>query len=161
MLVKTIDVLVASIGQAIIQAVRPRAVIVPLQIGLGMHTHHLYRSKFIVDTLCEMGFCSSYGEVLRFEKNAANCVAPGVLGETIDLVDTTVLFAADNIDHNILTIDGKGTFHGMGMIAALIPGQNTSRIITRQNSSDLNIAENTKVEIIQLHFASPSMHVAA
>eukprot|EP00057_Strongylocentrotus_purpuratus_P016873 XP_011671347.1 PREDICTED: uncharacterized protein LOC105441677 [Strongylocentrotus purpuratus] len=34
---------VASIGQAIIQAVRPRATIVPLQIGLGVQTHHLHR----------------------------------------------------------------------------------------------------------------------
>ena len=58
---------VASIGQSIIQAVRPRAVLAPLQIGLAVQTHYLYCSKFIIDTLCEMGFCSSYGEVLRFE----------------------------------------------------------------------------------------------
>lgn len=62
---------VASIGQAIIQAVRPRATIVPLQIGLGVQTHHLHRSKFLVDTLHEMGFSSSYGEVLRFEKKCS------------------------------------------------------------------------------------------
>ena len=35
---------VASIGQAIIQSVRPRAVVVPLQIGLAVQMHHLYRS---------------------------------------------------------------------------------------------------------------------
>ena len=33
---------VTSIGQAIVQAVRPRAVIVPLQIGLAVQVHHLY-----------------------------------------------------------------------------------------------------------------------
>ncbi len=29
--------------------------------------------------------------------------------------NTTLLFAADDVDHNILTSDGKGIFHGMGM----------------------------------------------
>ena len=83
--------------------------------------HHLTRSKFIVDTLSEMGFCASYKEVLRFEKNASNCVAPDMLGEDIDPSSTALLFVGDNVDHNIITIDGKGTFHGMGMIAALTP----------------------------------------
>ena len=41
---------VAAVGQAIIQAVRPRAVLAPLQVGLAVQTHHLYRSKFLVDT---------------------------------------------------------------------------------------------------------------
>ena len=114
---------VASIGQAIIQSVRPRAVLMPLQIGLAVQMHHLNRSKFILDTLSEMGFCSSYKEVLRFEKNAANCVAPDLLGEDIDAPGTLLLFAGDNVDHNIRTLDGKGTFHGMGMMAALTPGR--------------------------------------
>ena len=35
---------VASIGQAIIQAARPRAVLAPLQVGLGVQAHHLHRS---------------------------------------------------------------------------------------------------------------------
>ena len=62
---------VAAVGHAIIQAVRPRAVIAPLQVGLAVQIHHLYRSKFIVDTLHEMGFCSSYKEVIRFEKKCS------------------------------------------------------------------------------------------
>ena len=101
-----------------------------------------------------MGFCSSYGEVLRFEKNAADCVAPDMLGEDIDMADTTLLFAADNVDHNVLTIDGKGTFHGMGMIGAMTPGQNTKRIIPRRNTLEVSIAEKTKVEIIEHRFSS-------
>ena len=30
-------------------------------------------------------------------------------------------FIADNIDHNIATIDGSGTFHMMGIVAAVTP----------------------------------------
>lgn len=111
---------VASIGLSIIQAVRPRAVLAPLQIGLATQLHHLYRSRFLVDTLSVMGFGSSYGEVQRFQKNAAGSVAPDVLGEE---VQGMALFVADNVDHNILTLDGKGSFHGMGIIAAITPGK--------------------------------------
>ena len=68
-----------------------------------------------------MGFCSSYAEVIRFEKNAADCVESDVLGGNVDLLGMSVLFAADNVDHNIITIDGKGTFHGMGIIHQLQP----------------------------------------
>ena len=144
---------VASIGQALIQAARPRAVLAPLQVGLGVQAHHLHRSKLIVETLSAMGFCSSYKEVLRFEKNAACCVAPDMLGLSADTEDTSVLFAGDNVDHDIITIDGKGTFHGMGMIAALTPARNTKRIITRRKLSELNVTENTQVDIIQYRFA--------
>ena len=66
-------------------------------------------------------------------KNAADCVAPDMLlSEDIDVVDTTLLFVGDNVDHNILTIDGKGTFHGMGIIAILTPGHNTKLTIHRR-----------------------------
>lgn len=76
-----------------------------------------------MDTLNKMGFGSSYSETLRFEKNAANCAAPNLLGKDIDVLNSALLFAADSVDHNILNTDGKGTFHGMGMIAAITPGQ--------------------------------------
>ena len=54
---------VASIGQTIVQAVRLRTVIAPLQIGLAIQMHHHFRSRFLIDTL------SSYQEVQRFEEN--------------------------------------------------------------------------------------------
>ena len=57
---------VAGIGQA----VRPRAVFAPLQLGLAVQIH-MYRSRFIIDTLSSLGTCSSYSEVQRFEMNAA------------------------------------------------------------------------------------------
>ena len=114
--------------------------------------HHLNRSRFILDTLNKMGFCSSYAELQRFEANAANCTAPNMLGNDIDESNTTVLFAADNVDHNILTIDGKGTFHGMGMIAALTPGQKTNQRIPRFKMNELNIVQSSKVAIIDYHF---------
>ena len=126
---------VAAVGLAIIQAVHPRAVIAPLQIGLAVQIQQLYRSKNIVDTLHKMGFCSSYTEVIRFEKNAADCVEPDVLGGDVDLLDMSVLFAADNVDHNIITIDGKGTFHGICVSLPLSPLENRQTILFREDRS--------------------------
>ena len=44
---------------------------------------------------------------------------PGVLGRDVYLQGMTVLFAVDNVDHNIITIDGKVIFHAMGVIASV------------------------------------------
>ncbi len=115
----------ASIGQAIIQALRPTAVLAPLQVGLAIQLHHLTRSKFLVDELHNLGFCASYKEVQRYYINAAN---------TSDFLDDCedddgvfqLLFAQDNVDHNITTLDGKGSFHGLGITAASTPAKTTT-----------------------------------
>ena len=75
---KNIRTKVASIAQSIVQAVRPRTVIVSLQLGLAFQLHHHYRSRSVTDTLHAMGFASSYHEVQRFERNAA-CVSSDVI----------------------------------------------------------------------------------
>ena len=38
---------VSAIGQAIMQAVKPRSQIAPLQMGLGVQLHHHSASKFL------------------------------------------------------------------------------------------------------------------
>ncbi|KAI3379074.1 hypothetical protein SNEBB_002215 [Seison nebaliae] len=144
---------VAGIGQAVVQAVRPRAIIAPLQLGLAVQMHHMYRSRFLIDSLSTLGFSSSYAEVQRFELNAACSRAPDLLGSEIDMLDTSLLFAGDNVDHNIITLDGKGTFHGMGMIATITPGNQVSRIISRQKMADLKLVELTKIDIIDYRYA--------
>ena len=53
----------ASIGHTIVQGVRPGAVLAPLEIGLAIQMHHHFRSKFLIDILSAMGYCSSYSEV--------------------------------------------------------------------------------------------------
>ena len=45
---KDIDLKVASIGQAIMQAARPRVIIAPLQLGLGLQCHHHFGSRFLM-----------------------------------------------------------------------------------------------------------------
>ena len=60
-----------------------------------------------------------------------------------------MLFAADNVDHNILTLDGKDTFHGMGMVAATTPGKQNSRKIPRKKVSELKLSGMAQVPIVE------------
>ncbi|CAC5394804.1 unnamed protein product [Mytilus coruscus] len=67
-----------------------------------------------------MGFCSSYSEVQKFESSAV--VARNQ--DTADPLDQShfLQFVADNVDHNIDTINGNKTFHGMGIISCTTLG---------------------------------------
>ena len=119
---------VASLGQAIIQATRPRVLLSPLQLGLGVELHHHFSSRFLIDSLNTYGFCCSYSEVQCFERSASVCQGTDIPNLTPDQV---VQYAADNVDHNKITIDGRNTFHGMGMIATITPATNNSYRIPR------------------------------
>ena len=100
------------------QAVRPGAILAPLQLSLGVQMHHHFASRFLIDTLSEHGFSCSYAEVQRYERSAA--VAHGTQTTTYS-EENFIQFIADNVDHNIVTLDGTGTFHGMGIIATITP----------------------------------------
>lgn len=88
---------VGAIGQAIIQATRPRIVLAPLQTGLGIQMHHHFGSRFLIDTLYNLGFCSSYIEVQNFEMNAATSRS----SESENDNESFVQFIADNVNNNI------------------------------------------------------------
>lgn len=136
----------ASIGQAIVQATRPRVILAPLQLGLGVQLHHHFGSRFLVDTLHRHGFCCSYAEVIKFERSAA-------VSEGTDIPNlekgTFVQYVADNVDHNIRTLDGHNTFHGMGMIAVVTPGTSRTGQIPRVSVTAEDVAAVGKVNIEQ------------
>ena len=89
-------------------------------------------------------------------RNAASSIAPDVLDE-VHTPDKMVLFAADDVDHNIVTLDGKGTFHGMGMLAVVTPGNEVTHTVLRRKLSDLNSIDQTKVDIVEHRFARQAL----
>ena len=122
------DLKLASVGQAIMQAARPRVLLAPLQFGLAVEMHDQFGSRFLIDTLNKHGFSSSYSEVQKFERSAA--LVHGA--ETLSPVETEfVQFVADNVDHNVRSIDGFNTFHGMGIIASFTPGKVKAKPVPR------------------------------
>ena len=111
---KNSDRKIASIGRAIIQATCPRVLIAPLQIGVAVQMHHHFGSKFLIDTVFAY-------HILKFKKlelsaeDAQDKEIPGFIPVQF------AQFIADNVDHNVRTIDSANTFYGMGIIAVRNP----------------------------------------
>ena len=122
------QVKVASLGQAVVQATRPWTILAPLLVGLGVQLHHHFASKFLIDSLCKHGFCCSYSEDTQFVRNAAVTQGTDIPGFT---PGHFVQYVADNVDHNVRTIDGMKTFHGMGMIAATTSSTESTQRVPR------------------------------
>ena len=125
------------------QGARPRVIIAPLQIGLAVQLHHHYASRFLIDTLSRHGVCSTYDEVLKFNENAAleqGTDIPSFEGQFVQYI-------ADNVDHNVRTLDGRDTFHGMGMVAAVTPATTQANRVPTRNVTQEEVAKAGKVEI--------------
>ena len=60
---------------------------------------------------------------------------------------------ADNVDHNIRTIDGLNTFHGMGMIVSVTPGTQTSTRVPRVSVTPKDVVAVGRINI--RHLTSP------
>ena len=134
---------IASIGQTIMQAARPRVLLAPLQFGLGVQMHHHFASRFLIDSLHHHGFCCSYNEIQQFERYAA-------LSHKTDIPNYTaqsVQYAADNVDHNVQTIDGNDKLHGMEMIAVVTPAIKCSKPVPRVKVTFKDIAMVGRVPI--------------
>ena len=133
---KDSDLKIAAIGQAIIQASRPRSVQCPLQLALGIQLHSQYASHKLIESLHSMGLCCSFKTARKFEKSASVTE-----GTDVHISEGSFIqYVADNVDHNICTLDGHGTFHGMGIIAAITPNISSKRKIENVNvtAADIN-----------------------
>ena len=108
------DLMLSGIGQSLIQLVRPRSIICPLQILLGVEVHHRTGSAFIIEVLHKLGFACSVKEVRNLER----CLCTHELFESSS--SKLPLYSADNADVNINTLDGNNTLHVMGMIRSSI-----------------------------------------
>ena len=141
---KDSEVKIAAIGQAIVQATRPRLMLAPLQVGLGVMLHHQCCSRYLIDNLNAMGFCCSYSEVQRFEANAAadqNTDIPGCAS------GVTLQYVADNVDHNSATLDGKDTFHLMGIMAVTTPATKRTHPIPRESVDSKSVVAANRIPI--------------
>ena len=140
---------VASIGQAIMQQVRPKALIVPIQLGLGIQMHQHFGSKFLIDSLYKHGFCLSYSEVLNYERCAAvhqGTKVPGLTESSSSQSTHFMHHVADDAGHNSRTLDSRNTFHGMGIICSVTPAVSSSFAIPRlQDVSTEELVKLTKI----------------
>ena len=115
--------------------------------GLGVEVDHAIGSKALVIELAKLGYSISYDEVKRFKRS----VAMDKDGDVVEkMISGFTQWVADNVDHNIVTLDGKGTFHGMGIIACsalteVIPGRRIKRIAQIMKSQE--VVNSTSIKI--------------
>jgi hypothetical protein len=113
----------SGLAQAIIQCSRPRTVLMPLIFGLSVSLDHKLGSTLLLDMLHSLGLCMPQTEVRRFKQSVMQASA----GWSIVLQDSApfLQFVADNVDHNVRTLNGFNTFHGMGIIACCVDERGT------------------------------------
>ena len=133
----------ASLGQAIVYAARPISVLPPILFLSAVELDHLFGSKWLLTQLNRLGFCLS-AEVLRYNQSV-------VMNENMDDLLKSISkgsfsqWSADNVDHNVHTINGKGNLHGMGIIISTTNNGTEKMLLTlppvtrqkRYESSDL------------------------
>jgi len=87
----------------------------PLLFGIGVELHRKYVVTQVVQQLARCGFSISLDEVTRYLLS----VMTSFVGWNPKGVESSQLthFVADNVDHNIRTVDSHEIFHGMGIIS--------------------------------------------
>ena len=102
----------ASIGQAIMKQVRPKALIVHPQLDLGIQMYSHFGSRFLTDSLNKHKFCASYNEVLKYKRCAIahqGTQIPSVSESSSAEPTNFTHHVADNTDPNSRTLDGHNT----------------------------------------------------
>ncbi|KAL8575683.1 hypothetical protein ACOMHN_055872 [Nucella lapillus] len=72
----------------------------------------------------------------------------------VDPKTSWIQFSADNVDHQIRTLDGTGTFHGMDIIGAATPGTKECRAVRRDTS--VTPDRISALGRVPVHFYNPS-----
>ena len=104
----------ATVGHSVVQASRPCSVLPPVLFGIGVSLDHSYGSRALLDMLSRFGFCLTYDEVNRYKQSAVQCSDHEL---SLASLDAFTQWSADNVDHNVNTLDGTGSFHGMGIVS--------------------------------------------
>jgi len=92
-----------------------------------------------------MGFALlTYTEVKKFEMSAAQTKGTDIPGLT---PGHFAQYVADNVDHNVCTLDGQNNFHDMGIIAAVTPAKHPDSPIPRCSITAAEMANIGKIDI--------------
>ena len=125
--------------------------------GLGVELDHVFGSKWLISELSWLGFCVSYDEVDRYKQSVIQSESlENLLTEYPQ--GTFTQWVADNVDHNVATLSGEGTFHGMRIIAVSTSKDKmhfviTSHIISRQRLKVSEFLNDKGISIT--HYVSP------
>ena len=143
-----------SVAQAIYAGCKPRSIL-PLQFALALAMDNKYSLKW----LNKFGFAMSYDEVTRFKQNVIQYENADDI--VINQLGTFIQYVGDNTDHDMNTIVGKNTHHGLGSII-VINGAFSSIHVRKekaprnQKQNWVSVPNDEGIPIFELdHFISP------
>ena len=139
------------------KALKPNSVIPPLLFGLGVKLDHMFGSKWLIHELYRLGYSISYSEVTRFKQSI---LTNEELVEPLPGGGRFIQWVADNVvDHNTITLDGKGTFHATGIISCSNYDECDLRYQhIRRNAKIMRVDELPKDKSIKVHwYQSPDI----
>ena len=93
-----------------------------LNIGLGLYTYYVSRSKKLVNFISDLNLGADYQKIVNIKKGIVQAVLEkkkennGVFIPST-LKDQPIYFAIENVDLKIDTPDSKEQFHGTGTVA--------------------------------------------
>jgi len=114
-----------ALGHSIVQACRPRSVISPVLFGTGVSVDHVHGSTTLLEMMSRLGFSVTADEVNRFKQSVVQMDRVDDVGDSLN---TFTQWAADNVDHNVATLSGQDTFHGMGVISMSVQCGDSSAV---------------------------------
>jgi len=90
-----------SISCSIVQGSRPRSVVAPILLGLGVSLDHAFGSEWLLSTLERLGLSVSYDEVTRYKQSVVQSDAD-VLSESYP--GSFTQWAGDNVHHSMFCL---------------------------------------------------------
>ena len=105
-----------------VNTVKPRSSLSPIMFGLAIEFEKAFGSKWLLTDLNRLGFSISPDEATRYKQSVV-CNESVLEFVKINLNGSFSQWLADNVDHNVCTIDRKSTLNGMGMVVSTTLGR--------------------------------------
>ena len=123
-------------GQNVISSQCQRSSKMPFQLGMSLYLDHKFSSDQLINIMHNIGICESQKETTDYKytyidsTNNTHAASMAVLEKQIEQ------HIGGNMDHDLITLDGKSGFHAMGLI----------KVTTPENANQLEIDENRKMQ---------------
>ena len=119
--------------------------------GLGNEVEKVFGSKWLLTELNRLGFSISSDGVTRYKQLLIfNEIVLGFLKTNLN--GTFSQWSADNVDHNVCTIDGKSTLHDMGIVVSTTPerhAQGLTPISIQKRRAAKEVVKGEEIPIIE------------
>ena len=136
----------------------------PFSVGLGMHVYYRIRSKELLDCLSNLNLSITYDKTLQIQTSMANAVCKVIDENNGSFIppsvnkEKRVFFANDNTDFKNDTPNGKGEFHGTGLIICQrYDGQEIKNVPIERSSSNKIRFQEDRFSYIQLDLIITNM----